>query len=235
MKNKIGLLVIGLVIASMTCTILPTKIVQAAGDFPCEAGGPYSGIAEVISGGKVLPVYFEGSYISPYGKLALNWSFDDGTYSNQQNPVHEYNSPGTYNVNFSVKVPPYHAWDTTTATIYTNNWSLSCDLIANKVLVYQGQDIKFRFNVMSAAGQYQNSPPFEMVLEIWNSSGKLTEIYRHYCSPLSPGGETGYHDYTWPANYNPGWYYCLGKVVFPNGLEYELCNSDTWTFRIWQL
>ena len=233
-KEVFSLFIMGFLIVICLYSVL------ADTDIPCDARGPYIGIAEVVSGGKVVPVYFE-NYANPPGpsqSISYYWYFGDGEYGLGRNPVHEYTEPGEYNVLMEVNAPPYgQANDSTTATIYSNNWQLTCDLLTDKILVYKENYITFRINVYSSQGQYDDSPPFEIVLEIWdaNPNQYLTEIYRHYCEPISPGGDTGWHEFSYRANLEPGWYYCRGKVVFPNGLEYELCNSDFWSFRVWQL
>ncbi len=78
-KKILEIIVIGLVVACLLH--LPVKTARAAGDFPIDAGGPYSGIAEVIPGGKVLPVYFHGTY-GPLpgptqGSPSESWNFGD--------------------------------------------------------------------------------------------------------------------------------------------------------------
>ncbi len=49
-----------------------------------------------------LPVVFRN--YSKYGN-AYEWTFGDGTTSNEQNPVHEYQNPGTYSVTLKVTGP----------------------------------------------------------------------------------------------------------------------------------
>jgi hypothetical protein len=235
-KKILEIIVIALVVASMLN--LSVKTARATGDFPIDAGGPYMGIAEVRPGGKVLPIYFHGTYgplPGPSMKVYEGWNFGDSSSGSGSNPVHEYENPGDYTATFYVNAPPYYAEDDASVEIFSNDWMMGRDLIANKILVYWNQWITFKMDVASTYGDFDDTPPFEIVMEIWQGPTKLFEIYRQEFEGLAPGENTGYQEKAWRATLDPGWYYCLGKVVFPNGLEYELCTPDDWPFRIWQL
>jgi hypothetical protein len=213
-------------------------MVQAAGDFPCEAGGPYMGIAHNNPNmNYYLPVYFHGTYgplPGPSGKIALSWDFKDGTYGSGANPVHQYNTVTTYSgINFTVTAPPYQAYDTTTATIYSNNWIMTTRIFALRNWVFMFGTLHLFVQVGSASGQYDDTPPFQTVIELWQNGVKQTELDRHDFNPLAQGGNTNWYDYSFVANYPTGQYEFREKVVLPNGLNYELCDPATpWSFSI---
>jgi len=235
MKSKIGILVTGLVVISLVFIVFPMKTIRAAGDFPCEAGGPYSGIAHNANYNYYLPVYFQGTYgpiPGPSQLIQLTWTFGDGTYAYEANPVHQYYTPGNYNVNFSVDAEPYHAWDTASATIYSNNWIISTKINALRNWVFQFGTLHFYVQTGSAAGHFDNTPPFQTVIELWQNGQKVTELDRHNWDPLAPGANTGWYDYAFTANNPPGQYEMREKVVFPNGLDYQLCDPSSFSFQI---
>jgi PKD repeat protein len=71
--------------------------IDATGAPTADAGGPYSGTADV-------PVSFDGSASSdPDGKItAWNWDFGDGNVGSGPTPTHIYTTAGTYPVRLTV-------------------------------------------------------------------------------------------------------------------------------------
>lgn len=65
--------------------------------------------------GSELKVYFS-DLSTGYSIKSWWWDFDDGTYSDEQDPIHEYAGPGTYMVTLRVASSPphYDAADTST-------------------------------------------------------------------------------------------------------------------------
>lgn len=61
----------------------------------CDAGGPYSGYAK-------KPIQFTGTATGGLEPYTWLWDFGDETTSNEQNPTHEYDAPGEYNVTLTV-------------------------------------------------------------------------------------------------------------------------------------
>jgi PKD repeat protein len=61
-----------------------------------------SALATPISGPAPLTVQFTGSAWGGSPPYSYSWSFQDGSYSNQQNPVHTYQSAGSYWPTFTV-------------------------------------------------------------------------------------------------------------------------------------
>lgn len=242
MKNKArALIVVGFLIAICFLSSFVVADEDARGDFPCDAGGPYVGIAEVVPWAFVdsIPVYFDGWSDPPFGKIAYNWSFGDGEYGYGRNPVHEYEEPGEYDVLMEVFVPPYYSNDTTTSTIYSNKWNLTVDIDVDGIaIVQQGNIITFKGRVMAEYGLgLDDSSPFNLTFEIWNGdfwnpTSKRHTIYWYESGPLGPGNNTGWKYKDYPANLAPGWYWAIAKVVFPNGRNTELCQRDEVRFLV---
>ena len=67
------------------------------------------------------PVYFTDLSTDPDGDtLDYLWDFGDGEISHQQNPSHDYASPGTYTVELTV-TDPYGGWDSITRDVEVTN------------------------------------------------------------------------------------------------------------------
>ncbi|MEM4258113.1 MAG: PKD domain-containing protein [Candidatus Thermoplasmatota archaeon] len=59
--------------------------------------------ADKTQGTAPLTVSFTGCGTDPDGSIiTYSWNFDDGTTSQEQNPIHQFEKPGTYSVIFSV-------------------------------------------------------------------------------------------------------------------------------------
>jgi hypothetical protein len=62
----------------------------------CDTGGPY--VAVVGS-----PIHFMGSAIDPDGQVvSFQWDFGDGNTATGEDPIHVYESPGTFTVTLTV-------------------------------------------------------------------------------------------------------------------------------------
>jgi hypothetical protein len=64
-------------------------------DFEADAGDDYEGIVGEV-------IQFNGSASGGIEPYSWNWSFDDGNFSNDQNPTHSYSSEGEYEVILTV-------------------------------------------------------------------------------------------------------------------------------------
>ena len=81
-----------------------------------DAGGPYTG-----KPGE--PIQFSGSIADSSSGYEWYWDFGDGEISEEENPTHIYDEPGTYDVSGYVidEVNANEGIGTTTATITTNS------------------------------------------------------------------------------------------------------------------
>ena len=88
-----------------------TMVTVSNPDIVVDAGGPYSGETGI-------PIQFSGSASEGTPPYMYSWEFGDGNSSTEQNPSHNYVSPGTYEVSLSVVDDAGQmGWDSTEAVI----------------------------------------------------------------------------------------------------------------------
>lgn len=99
--------------------------------------------ASPVSG--VAPLTVQFTDLSTYtnsGPFSWMWSFGDGTFSFQQNPVKTYTSPGTYSVSLKITQGPYNHTVTKTNFI-TVEQPVIADFVGLPTVVLPGQSVQF--------------------------------------------------------------------------------------------
>lgn len=108
---------------------------SAYGTPTCDAGGPYTAQAE-------NSIQFQGTISGGTAPYSYVWSFGDGTYAYEEDPVKTYATPGTYTATLSVT--DYNnqtCSDTASVTVTTIPVALTC---------YAGNDQQGTVNVAMA-------------------------------------------------------------------------------------
>ena len=100
-------------------------------------------IASVTTGDAPLTVQFtDQSFVGGVTIDSRTWDFGDGNFSNQQNPVHTYQTPGTYDVSLKL-VSGNYADSLVKANYITAEQALVADFIASDTSVLVGDLIYF--------------------------------------------------------------------------------------------
>lgn len=82
------------------------------------------------------------------GSLAWWWDFGDGTYSNEESPIHVYATPGNYNVKLYIE-NNIKSWDEITKTITVS--SLASASFENKAVIGYPNPTSYNFKVTGLA------------------------------------------------------------------------------------
>jgi len=80
---------------------------------------------------------FEGSFSGVDQNVTYLWDFDDGSTSTEQNPDHEFQEPGTYDVTLTI-TDEYGATNTTTTTIHILSHAEQIDLLIPLIVAMMG-------------------------------------------------------------------------------------------------
>ncbi len=157
----------------------------------CDVG--FISASNQFYGGNVM--FFDTSLVYQGNITNWNWTFGDGTSSNQQHPLHSYSSTGTYVVCLTITTANPLCTSTTCDTIFvTNNNSISC--AAGYTYTVNGLTTSFNNSSFGAYDKvfwffgdgststaqnpvhtYANSGSYLVNLIISDSSGNCTDIY----------------------------------------------------------
>lgn len=125
--------------------------------------------------------------------ISWNWSFGDGSWSEQQNPSHHYTTPNTYTVTLNVSYDPavvaegVRNWDTQSYNVYVSDIPAIID--NSPSTAYTGDSYTFSVDVSDSNGIST------VYVEYWFGSGSHTNV-----SMTHTGGNTWETTITIPSN-----------------------------------
>lgn len=237
MKKIPTIFIISLLVAIAFTSSIQSTVAKPAPEFPVDAGGPYIGLASHV------PVQFEGWADPGPGHYIEDWLWDfgDETTSDQEDPVHMYQNPFDGNAYlYAYDEIDRYGWDSAEVEIFSNDWVLTVE-VWHKWLRHRfllgGPPQPFCVNVFAALGDYDDSPPFDLVVELWDIDAVPphfeTIVYSDSFGSLAPGHAIGVQEFSYPT-YEVGEFEMRAKVLFLDS-TYELCEYDDWWFRVFEL
>lgn len=172
---------------------------------------------------------------------SYSWNFGDGTYSNQQNPIHYFFQAGTYQVCLSISDNLNTCNDIYCQSIYVGSLNCKAGFIHHPDS--SGNGIHFSNTSIGGTSYlwsfgdghhsvnfdphhvYPNPGYYQVCLSITDSIHSCTDTYCDYvyvngCNigftyhidTVHPGGGVTFHDYS--SNINTSWYWDFGDSSF---------------------
>lgn len=174
------------------------SMLDACGDL-CTLS-PAAALFDFVIDGNVV-TFLDFSEFASEGWVIENWSWDfgDGNTSNEQNPIHEYENDGTYQVSLTVTTDIGTQSEPYTAEIQIGALSISDDMNPQKFGISKNYPNPFNPNTTI---EYYLGESGIVSLDVYNVNGELVDnIVNSYQI-------SGNHSVTWqPTNISSGMYY----------------------------
>ena len=174
------------------------SMLDACGDL-CTLS-PAAALFDFVIDGNVV-TFLDFSEFASEGWVIESWSWDfgDGNTSNEQNPIHEYENDGTYQVSLTVTTDIGTQSEPYTAEIQIGALSISDDMNPQKFGISKNYPNPFNPNTTI---EYYLGESGIVSLDVYNVNGELVDnIVNSYQI-------SGNHSVTWqPTNISSGMYY----------------------------
>ena len=174
------------------------SMLDACGDL-CTLS-PAAALFDFVIDGNVV-TFLDFSEFASEGWVIESWSWDfgDGNTSNEQNPIHEYENDGTYQVSLTVTTDIGTQSEPYTAEIQIGALSISDDMNPQKFGISKNYPNPFNPNTTI---EYYLGESGIVSLDVYNVNGELVD------NIINSYQISGSHSVTWqPTNISSGMYY----------------------------